>query len=95
MPSFKIRLMESITEFIGKGELDIQAEEGATLYDVFTEVGREYGEIVRKKIIGPDGGFHPYVLVSVNGTDFRALNGIDTRLQDGDRIVVGLLVTGG
>ena len=95
MPSFKIHLMESITDLVGKTELDVQAKEGATLSDVFKEVGREYGESVKKKIIAPDGGFYPYVLVSVNGIDFRALNGMDTRLKDGDIILVGLLITGG
>ena len=95
MPSFKIHLMESMTDLVGKTELDVQAKEGATLSDVFKEVGREYGESVKKKIIAPDGGFYPYVLVSVNGIDFRALNGMDTRLKDGDIILVGLLITGG
>jgi len=95
MPSFKIQLMESMTDLVGKTELDVQAKEGATLSDVFKEVGREYGESVKKKIIAPDGGFYPYVLVSVNSIDFRALNGMDTRLKDGDIILVGLLITGG
>ena len=95
MPSFKIHLMESITDLVGKTELDVQAKEGATLSDVFKEVGREYGESVKKKIVAPDGDFHPYVLVSVNGIDFRALNGMDTRLKDGDIILAGLLITGG
>ncbi len=95
MPSFKIHLMESITDLVGKTELDVQAKEGATLSDVFKEVGREYGESVKKKIIAPDGGFYSYVLVSVNGIDFRALNGMDTRLKDGDIILAGLLITGG
>ncbi|MFC2071808.1 MoaD/ThiS family protein [Chloroflexota bacterium] len=95
MPSFKIQLMGPITEFVGERELDIQAEEGATLSDIFTEVGRDYGEIVKKKIIAPDGDFHPYLFVSVNGTDFKELNGIDTQLNDGDEILVALLISGG
>lgn len=95
MPSFKIQLMGSMTDFVGKTELDVRAKEGATLSDVFKEVGREYGESMKKKIVAPDGDFHPYVLVSVNGTDFRELNGIDTRLKDSDRILVGLLIMGG
>lgn len=95
MPSFKIHFMESMTDLVGKAELDVQAKEGATLSDVFKEVGRDYGESMKKKIIAPDGAFHPYVLVSVNGTDFRALNGIDTRLNVGDEILVALLITGG
>lgn len=95
MASFNIQLMESMTDLVGKTELHVQAKEGATLSEVFEEVGREYGESVKKKIIAPDGGFHPYVLVSVNGTDFRALNGMDTQLKDGDTILVGLLITGG
>ncbi len=87
--------MGSMTDLVGKTELDVQAKEGATLSDVFKEVGREYGESVKKKFLAPDGDFYPYVLVSVNGSDFRGLNGIDTRLKDGDRILVGLLITGG
>lgn len=95
MPSFKIQLMGPMTDLVGKTELDVRAKEGATLSDVFKEVGREYGESMKKKILAPDGDFHPYVLVSVNGTDFRELNGIDTRLKDSDRILVGLLIMGG
>ena len=95
MPSFKIHLMESITDLVGKTELDVQAKEGATLSDVFQEVGREYGESMKNKIIAPDGDFHPYVLVSVNGTDFRGLNGINTRLNEGDEVLLALLITGG
>jgi len=95
MPSFKIQLMGPVTQLIGKTELNVQAKEGATLSDVFEEVGREYGESVKRKILAPDGDFHPYVLVSVNGTDARGLNGIDTRLNDGDGILLALLITGG
>ena len=95
MPSYKIHLMESMTNLVGETELEVRAKEGATLSDVFKEVGREYGENVKKKILAPDGGFHPYVLVSVNGTDFRELDGIDTRLNNGDKILIGLLITGG
>lgn len=94
-PSFKIHLMESMTELVGKTELDLEAEEGATLFDIFTEVEKDYGEIVKNKITTADGDFHPYVLVSVNGTDFRALNGMDTRLNEGDEILLGMLITGG
>lgn len=95
MPSFRIRFMGPITDLIGKRELDIQAHEGATLFDVFTEVERQYGESVSRKIIGPDGNFQSYVLVSVNGTDIRRLNGISTRLKDGDGILVALQIAGG
>ena len=95
MPSFKIQLVGPITEFVGESELDVQAEEGATLSDLFTEVGKGYGEIMRKKIITPDGDFHPYILASVNGTDVGQLNGINTRLKEGDGILVALLVVGG
>ena len=95
MPSFKIRLMGLITDLIGKIELDVQAKEGATLSDVFKEVGREYGENVKNKLLAPDGDFHPYVLVSINGADIRGLKGIDTWLHAGDRILLALLITGG
>ena len=95
MPSFKIHLMESITDLVGKTELDVQAKEGATLSDVFKEVGREYGESVKKRIIAPDGDFHPYVLISVNGNDVRGLNGINTRLKEEDEVLLALLIIGG
>lgn len=95
MATFKIRLMGPITDITGRSVLDIEAEEGATLFDVFTEVGRQYGDSVKKKIVGPNGDFHPYVLASVNGTDIRELSGINTRLKDGDGILVALEFQGG
>ncbi|MFC1991849.1 hypothetical protein ACFLVC_03915 [Chloroflexota bacterium] len=82
-------------EFVDERELDIQAKEGATLSHLFTEVGRDYGEIVRKKIIAPDGTFHPYILDSVNGIDISELNGINTRLKESDGILVAMLIEGG
>jgi molybdopterin synthase sulfur carrier subunit len=95
MPSFKIHLMESITYHAGKTELDVQAEEGVTLADLFKEVGREYGESMKNKFIAPDGDFQPYILISVNGTDARGMDGINTRLNEGDDVLLALLVTGG
>ncbi|MFC2004791.1 MoaD/ThiS family protein [Chloroflexota bacterium] len=95
MPSFKIQLVGPITHFVGEKELDIQAEEGATLSDIFTEVGRDYGEIVKKKIVTPEGDFHPYILASVNGTDISELDGINTQLKEGDGILIALIVVGG
>jgi MoaD family protein len=95
MLGVKIRLMGPMADFIGKTELDVQVKEGTTLCDVFQEVGREYGQNVKKKIIAPDGDFHPYVLVSLNGTDVRGQKGIDTRLNDGDEVLLALLITGG
>ena len=95
MPSFKIQLMGPITDLVGRSELEVQTQESATLSAVVEEVERAYGKSVKNKILAPDGDFHPYVLVSVNGIDVRELNGIDTRLNDGDKIILALLITGG
>jgi hypothetical protein len=87
--------MESLTHLVDKTELNIQAKEGATLTDLFNELGRECGESVKNKIIAPDGDFHPYILISVNGNDARGINGINTCWNEGDEVLVALLITGG
>ena len=95
MANFNIRLMGPMRYLIGMTDLCVSAKEGATLFEVLKQMEKEHGESVRGKILAPSGDFHPYVLASINDADIRGLNGIDTRLNDGDKILIALQITGG
>ena len=95
MPIFKIQLMGPFIDLVGKSELEAQSPDGATLSNLVEEIEKTYGKSVKNKIMAPDGDFHPYVLVSVNGTDVRGLQGINTPINEGDKIILALLITGG
>lgn len=95
MGNYKIRLIGPLTQVTGKSHIDIEAEEGVTVNDLLMEVGRRHGERVKPKILTPEGDLHPYVLVSVNGTNIMELNGMGTRLHDRDSILVAINIVGG
>jgi molybdopterin converting factor small subunit len=95
MGNYTIRLIGPLTQITGKSHIDIAAAEGITVDDLLMEVGRRHGERVKTKILTPEGNLHPYVLVSVNGTNIMELNGTGTRLHDGDSILVAVNIVGG
>jgi hypothetical protein len=95
LPTITIRLMEPMTELIGRAELKVQTGKEAALSDALTEMGNLCGDIVKQQILAPDGDFHPYILASLNGEDIRGLQGIHTRVNDGDVILLALNITGG
>lgn len=95
MPNVDIHIIGLLTELVGKTNLNVRTREGATLSDVLAEVGKEYGEDVKNKILSSSGDFHPYIIASVNGIDVRERGGVTTPVKEGDKISVALVVVGG
>lgn len=40
-------------------------------------------------------GHLDYVVIYINNSDFRQLQGLKTKIKDGDRIIIGHVVAGG
>lgn len=75
----------------GRGEIPVEAD---SVGEALGRVAEEHDTLVQK-IRGRDGALRPYVNVFVRRTDIRALNGLATRLADGDEIIVMPSVAGG
>lgn len=74
----------------GELELDFQGDIGSLI----EELVRRYPGLA-EEILTPEGELEYHILVSVNGQSIATLQGMETELQDGDRVAVHLILAGG
>jgi molybdopterin synthase sulfur carrier subunit len=67
--------------------------EGATVGEVLDALYARYGEL--RSRIAEDGGLRRFVNVYVAGEDIRFLEGLNTRVRDGDEVTILPAVAGG
>lgn len=81
---------------LNKKEDQIELEENASLSDLLNKLARVHGEAFRKEVYEPGMkdvkmGFS----VTVNGLLMGQLVGVDTKLADGDNVILMSLMSGG
>ena len=70
------------------------AVDGATVAEAFTTLlGRYPG--LRSNLLDDTGGLHKFVNVYKDDDDIRYLDGLDTKLADGDELTILPAVAGG
>ena len=74
----------------------IQLSEKATLGELLRKLAEKYGETFRVYVFDASNpAVNQNVLLTVNDASFRRLQGLDTPLNNGDRIAVMPLFSGG
>jgi MoaD family protein len=74
----------------------IELKPEASTRDLLTLLAKKHGEPFKKAVYDPeDASLKPYHIIAVNGLMINLLNDLDTKLKDGDRVVVMPVVTGG
>ena len=68
--------------------------DGATVGAVFNALVEQYPGL-RGNLLGDDGGLHKFVNVYKDDDDIRYLDGLDTKLADGDTLSILPAVAGG
>jgi MoaD family protein len=74
----------------GESSADV---EGATVGEVLDSLYERYAEL--RSRIAEDGGLRRFVNVYVGDEDIRFLDGLDTRVSDGDEVTILPAVAGG
>jgi len=96
--------LKVMVEYLGyiKQTLGVEQKEqtilknDALVRDLLIALAEKYGEPFRKTVYDPkDTDLKPHYILSVNGLLLNQLNGIETKLNDGDRVVFMPVVTGG
>ena len=67
---------------------------GSTLGDLFTDLEQRHGGL-RDRLIDNGGGLRRFVNVYLNDEDVRFLDGISTKVADGDSVTILPAVAGG
>jgi sulfur-carrier protein len=70
------------------------AVDGATIGEVFNTLLTQYPGL-RGNLLDDAGGLHKFVNVYVNDEDVRYLDGLDTKVGDGDEVSIIPAVAGG
>jgi len=90
MPTFQIP--EYFTEFTDQRPLlEVEAD---NLDEAFDQLFTIYPD-VKAKIINPEGGVHPFIMVFVGKYHINALNGLRTKLEKDDIISLLINLAGG
>lgn len=93
----KVEYVGHIKNIIGStGEEEIEIADGSSVADLLLTLSEKYGENFKKAIyerMGTD--VKSNYIVTVNGYLLNQLKGIETKLNDGDRVVLLPIVSGG
>ncbi len=85
-----------IKQTLGVKQKESVGLEGSLVRDLLCVLAEKHGEPFRKDVYDPKNDkMKPHHTLSVNGILLNQLKGADTRLKDGDRVVVLPVVTGG
>ena len=93
MQKVEVKFLTRFIDITGEKTTEIQdAENISQLIDALCE---KYDETFRDVLLDDDGTVRDYLKVMVNGEDIRDLDGTETKLNDGDEIVMFQTIAGG
>ncbi|ABW01898.1 MoaD/ThiS family protein [Caldivirga maquilingensis] len=89
----KVKFAGVLVTFAGSETIDVGVKCGSTLRDLLRQLASVNPRLKRRLI--EDDGLWPGVYVAINDTDIRLLNGLDTRLNNGDVVLFLSYIHGG
>jgi molybdopterin synthase sulfur carrier subunit len=92
-----IDYLGSIRQTLGLNRSEqVELKADASVCDLLSLLAEKHGEPFKKAVYEPKGlDLKPYHVLSVNGLLLNQLNGIETKLKDGDRVILMPVVSGG
>jgi molybdopterin synthase sulfur carrier subunit len=90
-----VRFVGALRHFSGAGKLELDCKRCTSLSELVNELVKEVPELKRSLIDPQLEDPRPNALILVNGREISVLNGLETKLKDGDEIVLVPVVHGG
>ena len=75
------------------GEAQVQAT-GGTIAELVEDIANRFPEF-KAKVVADDGSLHRFINVYANDEDVRYLQGLETKVSDGDVVSILPAVAGG
>ena len=88
-----LKFFATFREIVGSKTVDREFEQDATVGEVLTALESEYDDLVGELLV--DGDLKPQINVLKNGREVLHIEGIETRLEEGDTLSVFPPVAGG
>jgi len=86
--------LPALPEAIGRKELEVEFA-GETVKDLIEHLIARYGRKARQALYDEKGELDPVVQVLLNGKEWIPHDRLDTTLQDGDDVVLMVMMAGG
>ncbi|MFX0043911.1 MAG: MoaD family protein [Candidatus Hodarchaeota archaeon] len=93
MANVTLKLMTTFSIDVGLTQIDYSNVE--ILDDVIKHFMSKYGKKIRKSFIDSHGNLETHVVILVNGRNYMFLEELNTKLKDGDQIVISPPLVGG
>ena len=90
-----IKFIGALRHISGKTELTINLKKGMALKDLLSKMGEEMPQLEKTFSDQQPNDSTSNALILVNGREISVLNGLETKLSDGDEIVFVPVVHGG
>ena len=92
----KIRLFDRLRDASGKSSLSEDMQENSALHELVEKIATERGTEFGKLLLDPTTKMIlPNVNILVNGRHNRFINGLNTRLKEGDLVDIMTAMSGG
>ena len=75
---------------------NLEIKTNASVRDLLVQLAEKHGEPFKKSVYLPeDKDLQPHHILALNGLMVNLINGLDTKLKEGDRVTIMPVVTGG
>ena len=87
-------LLPVLPEAVGRKDLEVEFA-GETVNDLIENLVARYGRKARQALYDDKGKLDPVVQVLLNGEEWVTHDRLDTALQDGDSVMLMIMMAGG
>jgi len=90
-----LKFIGAMRQISGKNQFNINFQDGNTLKDLINKLDKDMPGLQEKLCEQQSGYSSSNSLVLINGREISVLNGVETKLNDGDEIIFIPVVHGG
>jgi molybdopterin synthase sulfur carrier subunit len=90
-----VKFLGALRHISGVGELALNVKDAISIKELMNEIVREISALKQSLIPQQLEDLRSNTLILVNGREISVLNGLETKLKDGDEIVFVPVVHGG
>lgn len=95
MGKVHVKFLTVFKEVVKRDFADIDIKEDETVEKVLDHLCDQFGEEMRRLIFRKNGSVAGNLVIFVNGRNILTLDGLKTRLNDGDYLILSTPVVGG
>jgi molybdopterin synthase sulfur carrier subunit len=90
----RVKIFATLRPLVGAKEVEVGVETGDTVRNVLEKLTAEYPAL-RERVLDDDGNLQSFIHVLVNGRNMKFLDGLNSTIQEGDKLALFPPVGGG